>query len=101
MKMEKRLAEIQKRVKKEHQDIVKFVIHVFDALDQKANEHRRLSASNALAGIKINGHEEKIYYDTITETKRLLLDVLEKTTDDFDHLGDKRWDKFFKDGVKE
>jgi hypothetical protein len=101
MKMEKRLDDINQRVKKEHKDLVKFVKHVFDALDQKANEHRRLAASNALAGIKINGHEEKIYYESITETKKLLLDVLEKTTKDFEHLGDKSWDKFYKDGVKE
>lgn len=93
--------EILQRVKKEHKDIVKYVKHVFEALDRKADEHRKLAALNALAGIKINGHEEKIFYDSITDTKRLLLDVLEKTIEDFEHLGDKSWDKFYEDGVKE
>lgn len=99
--MEKRLAEIQKRVKKEHKDIAKFVLHVFNALDQKAENHRKLAASNALAGIKIKGDEERAFYDSITEFKKLLLDVLEQTTKDFEHQGDKHWDKIFKDGVNE
>ena len=99
--MKKRLADIQQRVKNEHQDIVKFVQHVFDALDQNANKHRMMAASNALAGVKIKGDEEKTYYDSITEFKKLMLDVLEQTTEDFEHLGDKRWEKIFKDGVKE
>jgi hypothetical protein len=101
IEMEKRLAEIQKRVKKEHKDIAKYVQHVFDALDQRANEHRKLSAFNALAGAKIKGEEEKSYYDSIYEMKKLLLDVLEKTTEDLEHRGDKRWDRIFKDGVEE
>ncbi len=99
--MEKRLADIQLRVGNEHKDIAKFVQHVFEALDEKANEHRILRASDALAGIKINGDEEKIYYDHIYDTKKLLLDVLENTTEDFEHLGDKRWEKKYKDGVKQ
>jgi hypothetical protein len=100
MALEKRLAEIQLRVKGEHKDIAKFVQHVFEALDQKANNHRILVASDALAGNNINGEEEKTYYDSITECKKLLLDVLEQTTEDFEHTGDKRWEKIFKDGVK-
>lgn len=97
--MEKRLTEIQQRLGLEHKDICKYVKHVFAALDQKADEHRKLVASNALAGIKVKGNEEKVYYDSILEMKKLLLDVLEKTTEDFEHLGDKRWEKKFKDGV--
>jgi hypothetical protein len=99
--MEKRLAEIQKRVTKEHRDIAKYVQHVFYALDQKAESHRRLVASNALAGIKVKGDEEKAFYDSITEFKKLLLDVLEQTTKDLEHQGDKNWDRIFKDGVNE
>jgi hypothetical protein len=99
--MEKRLAEIQQRVKKEHKDIAKYVQHVFNALDHKANQHRKLAASNALAGMKIKGDEEKAYYESITEFKKLLLDVLEQTTKDFEHQGDKHWEKLFKDGVNE
>jgi len=99
--MEKRLAEIQKRVRKEHKDIAKYVQHVFNALDLKVESHRRLVASNALAGIKVKGDEEKAFYDSITEFKKLLLDVLEQTTKDLEHQGDKNWDRIFKDGVNE
>ncbi|CRK84948.1 hypothetical protein [Neobacillus massiliamazoniensis] len=99
--MEKRLKEIQQRLSHEHKDIAKYVKHVFDALDQKAKEHRKLAASNALAGIKLKGDVEKAYYDSIYEMKKLLLDVLEKTVNDMEHKGDKWWEKNFKDGVNE
>jgi hypothetical protein len=99
--MKNRLADIQQRVKNEHKDIVKYVQHVFDALDQNVNKHRMMAASDALAGIKIKGAEEKAYYESITEIKKLMLDVLEQTTADIEHLGDKGWNKNFKDGVKD
>jgi len=99
--MDKRLADIQQRVKKEHRDVTKYVKHVFDALDQKAEERRKLAAANALAGMKINGEAEKTFYETIYEMKKLLLDVLEKTIADFEHQGDKHWEKNYKDGVNE
>ena len=67
--MDKRLTEIQQRITKEHSDVVKFVKHVFDEYDKKVEEHRLLTASNALAGIKTSGVEEKLFYDTIYETK--------------------------------
>ena len=97
--MDKRLAEIEQRLGREHHDICQYVKHVFAALDIKVDEHRKLVASNALAGIKVKGEEEKVYYETIYEMKKMLLDVLVKTTEDFEHLGDKRWEKKFKDGV--
>ncbi|MDP4163211.1 MAG: hypothetical protein Q8906_09490 [Bacillota bacterium] len=97
--MDKRFNEIQQRISKEHRDLVKFVQHVFDEYDKKAEEHRRLVASDALAGIKTSGVEEKTFYNTIHETKRWMLDVLERTTQDFEHSGDKNWNKNFKDGV--
>ncbi|MBS4179559.1 hypothetical protein [Lederbergia citrea] len=99
--MDKRLIEIQQRISKEHRDIAKFVKHVFDEYDIKVEEHRRLTASNALAGIKTSGVEERVFYDTINETKRWMLDVLERTTQDFEHTGDKNWNKNFRDGVNE
>lgn len=99
--MNKRLLEIQNRVTKDHKDMVKFVSHVFEEYDKKMDEHRRLIASNALAGIKTSGIEEKVFYDTIYETKRWMLDVLERTIQDFEHCGDKYWLKNFRDGVEE
>ncbi|CAM4055345.1 hypothetical protein [Lederbergia lenta] len=99
--MNKRLYDIEQRVTKEHKDLTKFVKHVFDEYDKKAEEHRLLMASNALAGIKTSGTEEKAFYDTINETKRWVLDVLERTIQDFEHTGDKNWNRNFRDGVDE
>ena len=97
--MDKRLGEIQKRLTNEQKDLTIFVRHVFDEYDKKGDEHRRLMASNALAGIKTSGVEEKVFYDTIQETKQWMLDVLERTVQDFEHTGDKNWNKNFPDGV--
>lgn len=97
--MDKRLTEIQQRLTKEQKDLSIFVKHVFEEYDKKADEHRRLIASNALAGIKTSGVEEKVFYDTIQETKRWMLDVLERTSQDLEHTGDKNWHKNFPDGV--
>lgn len=97
--MEKRLAEIQQKISREQKDLSIFVKHVFDEFDKKADEHRRLIASNALAGMKTSGVEEKVFYNTIQETKRWMLDVLERTTEDLEHTGDKNWKKNFPDGV--
>ncbi|QED46443.1 hypothetical protein [Cytobacillus dafuensis] len=97
--MDKRLADIEQRLTKEYKDIAIFVKHVFDEYDIKTDEHRRLIASNALAGIKTSGVEEKVFYDMIQETKRWMLDVLERTAQDFEHKGDKYWNKNFPDGT--
>ncbi|MEK3890181.1 hypothetical protein [Bacillus sp. FSL K6-3431] len=97
--MDKRLIDIQQRVTKEHRDITMFVQHIFDEYNKKIEEHRRLTASNALAGVKTTGVEEKAFYDTIYETKRWILDVLERTTQDFEHSGDKNWNKNFRDNI--
>ncbi|WP_313798584.1 hypothetical protein [Cytobacillus sp.] len=99
--MDKRLATIEQKLSKEQKDLSIFVKHVFDEYDKKVDEHRRLIASNALAGVKTSGVEEKVFYDTIQETKKWMLDVLERTAQDFEHTGDKNWDKNYPDGVHE
>ncbi|MBO1005682.1 hypothetical protein [Pseudogracilibacillus auburnensis] len=95
--MNKRLKELEKKLGPEHKEIVHFVKHVFDEFDQRSEAHRRLAASNALAGIKVSGTEEKVFYETIDETRRWMLDVLERTSQDIEHIGDKHWHKNFKD----
>jgi hypothetical protein len=99
--MNNKLAELQSKVGKEHRDISKFVQHVFDELDKRAEEHRRLVSFNALAGIKQDGKEEIYFKEHILESKKLLIEILERTTQDFEHQGDKYWEKNFKDGVNE
>lgn len=100
-KMNKRVKELQERVAKEHKDLAKYVQHTFEALDKFVEEHRNLVAQNAIAGVKPNGQEERTFYEQINETKRILLQVLEQTTQDLEHQGDKHWNKHFRDGVDE
>lgn len=99
--MNKRVKELQERLTKEHKGIAKYVQHTFDTLDKYAEEHRNTVAHNAVAGIKPNGKEERFFYEHINEMKKILLTVLEKTTQDFEHQGDKYWDKHFRDGITE
>lgn len=95
--MIKRLTALEETLGPDHKEIVNFVKHVFEEFDKRSEEHRRLAASNALAGVKVSGKEEKAFYETINESRRWILDVLERTSQDIEHIGDKHWHKHFKD----
>lgn len=99
--MEKKIRELQEQLKPEQKDIAKYTQHVIEAIDQLIDEHRRLVASNALAGIKPDGEEEHTFYENMSKVKYILLHELEKTVNDFKHLGDKYYKKNYNDGVKE
>lgn len=99
--MNMKLEELQTRIGAEHQDLLKFVQHTFDELDRRSEEHRKLTSVNALAGIKPEGTAEADFYRHVNEMKNLLIEMLEKTTQDLEHLGDKNWDKNFVDGVED
>ncbi len=49
---------------------------------------------------KINGTEERLFRDTISEIKAQLVATLEKTVEDFSHKGDKHWKNHYQDGVE-
>jgi hypothetical protein len=85
----------------EYKEIVKYTQHVLEAIDILVDEHRRIVSSNSLAGIKPNGEKEHTFYRTMHDVKRILIVELEKTIEDFKHLGDKHYDRNYPDGVKE
>lgn len=99
--MDKKLEQLQKRVPTQHKDLAKYTQHVFEAIDKVVDEHRRLVAIDALAGIKPDGEKEHDFYEHMNSLKKIMLAELEKTVQDIEHLGDKTWDKNFKDGIKE
>lgn len=99
--MEKYFSDLQNRVKKEQRDVVKFAKHLVDELNQRKEKHRILTATEAVAGIKPNKEEEIWFYENINQMQKMILNVLEMTVEDFEHDGDKFWDKHFRDGVKE
>lgn len=85
----------------EHKEIVKYMQHVLEAIDQLTDEHRRIVSSNSLAGIKPNGNQEHAFYKSMRDVKRILMVELEKTIEDFQHLGDKHYARNYPDGVVE
>lgn len=84
----------------EHKEIVIYTQHVIEAIDKLVDEHRRIISSNSLAGIKPNGSQEHTFYKSMREVKRVLLVELEKTIEDFNHLGDKYYTRNYPNGVK-
>jgi len=94
-----KLDELNERNTLNHKDVVKYVKHVFDELDMKAKKFRDECAINAAAHVKPDLEKEKEFYNNIHNIKKLLIEVLERTTEDFEHVGDKNWIKNFKDGV--
>ncbi|PKG22634.1 hypothetical protein [Niallia nealsonii] len=98
--MDKHIKELQDQLKLEHKDVAKYTQHVLEALDKLIHEHRRIVASNAVAGIKPDGCKEHTFYRTMNEVKFTLTNELRKTVNDFKHLGDKHYVKNYPDGVK-
>lgn len=94
-----KLDELNERNSLNHKDIVKYVKHVFDELDYRAKKFRDENAINAANNVKPDLEKEKEFNSNIYNMKKLLIDVLERTTEDFEHVGDKNWIKNFKDGV--
>ncbi|KAB7672855.1 hypothetical protein [Bacillus sp. B1-b2] len=99
--MDKQIKELQDQLRKEHKDVAKYTQHVLDALDNLINEHRKVVASDAMAGIRPDGCEEHAFYTTMNDVKFTIMSELRKTVDDFMHLGDKYHTKHYPDGVKE
>ncbi|UOQ45127.1 hypothetical protein MUN89_03995 [Halobacillus salinarum] len=97
--MEERLKELQDRVPERHKDLAKYTEHVFEAVNKVINEHRRVTALNATAGIKPDGEEERNFYRHMNQLKQIMLAELEKTVEDIEHKGYKNWEKHYEDGV--
>ncbi|MDO3408310.1 hypothetical protein QWJ34_00865 [Saccharibacillus sp. CPCC 101409] len=100
MPMQNRVQELRDMLPKEQKGISSYVEHALQSIDQLVEQHRCQNAALAIYGDKINGNEERVYFDTVSQIKADLLDTLEKTVQDFLHTGDKHWSKNYRDGVK-
>jgi hypothetical protein len=98
-KMDKHIKKLQDQT--EHKEIVKYTQHVLEAIDILVDEHRRIVSLNSLAGIKPNGDKEHTFYRSMHDVKRILIVELEKTIEDFKHIGDKHYVSNYPDGVKQ
>ncbi|OIK10997.1 hypothetical protein [Bacillus sp. MUM 13] len=97
--MLKKIQEYQERLPDQHKDLAKYTLHLVEAIDKLNEEHRRLVAVNAVAGIKPNPAEETSFQEHLSELKHIIFQELEKTVEDIEHKGDKNWHLHFKDGV--
>ncbi|WP_419880387.1 hypothetical protein ACN6MY_11835 [Peribacillus sp. B-H-3] len=97
--MFKKIQEFQERLPDQHKDLAKYTLHLFEAIDKLNEEHRRLVAVNAVAGISPDPTEETSFQEHLAELKHIIFQELEKTAEDIEHKGDKNWNKHFKDGV--
>ncbi|MDP4096899.1 hypothetical protein OIN60_08955 [Paenibacillus sp. P96] len=95
-----RVQELKSLLPREHQGISHFVEHALESIDQFVEQHRQFVAAQALYGERINGKEEVLFRETISDIKKQLVVTLEKTVEDFVHKGDKHWSNHFKDGVE-
>ncbi|MGF7535282.1 hypothetical protein AAGG74_16645 [Bacillus mexicanus] len=95
----KKIQELYDRFPDKYKPLAKFISHYLESIDTSIDYHRRLTAMNALCGIKPNSKEEAAYLATITELKQLLIKELEKTAEEVEHIGDKNWPKHYKDGL--
>lgn len=99
--MDKHIKDLQDKLKADHKDIAKYTQHAIKAIDQLVDQHRRIVASNALAGIKPVGERENAFHNTMKNVQGILVDELEKTVSDLNHLGDKYYEPNYPDGVTE
>ncbi|CAM4165839.1 hypothetical protein [Saccharibacillus endophyticus] len=100
MPMQNRVQELRDMLPTEHKGISSYVEHALQSIDQLVEKHRCDNAALAIYGERINGNEERVYFDTISQIKADLLQTLEKTVQDALHTGDKNWSKNYKDGIK-
>ncbi|GGN98187.1 hypothetical protein [Saccharibacillus kuerlensis] len=100
MPMQNRVQELRNLLPSEHKGISAYVEHAFQSIDQLVEQHRCENAALAIYGDRINGNEERVYFDTVSQIKAELLKTLEKTVQDALHSGDKNWSKHYKDGIR-
>jgi len=99
--MNERMKQLELRLTEQHhRDLFLQTQHTLKALDDLADQHRRFTSIQAISGVKVIGSEEKLYYDTLSQAKEQIVETLEQTLDDLEHIGDKNYKKHFKDGVE-
>jgi hypothetical protein len=98
--MYNRIENLKDNLPEGHKEIAVLTRHIFEAFDKLIEEHRKLIGITSTAKIKPNPVEEKTFFETINELKKIILNELEKTYDDIEHIGDKNWEKNYKDGIE-
>ncbi|MEW4371100.1 hypothetical protein [Paenibacillus kandeliae] len=100
MTNQNKVMQLREMIPQDQQGITRYVEHALQSIDELVEKHRQYNASLAIYGERINGNEERVYRDTISEIKAQLIETLERTVEDFMHVGDKNWIKNYKDGIK-
>jgi hypothetical protein len=95
-----RLDKLKTRITPEHMDLFKDTLHIVNAIDNEIDEHNRQVSILAIEGTKQDGDVERAYYNGLMKARDIVIDILEKTLEDFEHKGDKYYQKNFKDGVE-
>ncbi|CAM3476305.1 hypothetical protein [Marinicrinis lubricantis] len=98
--MKTRLEQLAEQIPDKNQDIIMYAKHVFKALEDFENHHRRFTAALALSGSSPVGEQEQLFYQTIQDIRNQMLQTLEYTVEDLQHKGDKNYSKHFTDGVE-
>lgn len=99
--MNTRLQALEERlVTQQHRDLFLQTKHTLQAINDLADEHRKVTSMMAIDGAKIVGSEEVLFYETLNEAKERIVRTLELTIEDLEHKGDKNYAKNFNDGVE-
>ena len=100
MSMNYRIEHLQNEMPHKNKDILLYANHVFESLEQFEDHHRRLVAVQAIHGSKPVGEQEVLFYETVKYMKDQLVAALEHTINDLKNVGDKHYEKHYKDGVE-
>jgi hypothetical protein len=99
MTIRQQIQEIKETLPVINQVVAHFADHQLTAIENFEETHRKLIATLAVGGDRINGILEKEFYQTVTALKNQLVETLRLTAEDINHRGDKHWVNNFKDGV--
>lgn len=95
-----KIKQIKDSLPAQFKDTPHFAHHVIERIDAFEEEHRRITASDALAGIKPNPVEESVIRETLRAVRGIIMIELADTVQDMLHLGDKYHELRHKDGIR-
>jgi hypothetical protein len=98
--MLKKIQEIKDSLPLQFKDTPHFAHHIITKIDEFEEEHRKIVASDALAGMKPDPTEERVLRETLQAVRRIIMIELKDTVDDMLHLGDKYHEVKHKDGIR-
>ncbi|NQX66069.1 hypothetical protein HQN90_08025 [Paenibacillus alba] len=95
-----RIEKLELDIPAKNKDITLYAKHVIKSLEDFEDNHRKLVAAQAIAGIRPIGEQEVAFYETVRQMKEQIVSTLVQTIDDLRHKGDKHHEKHFPDGVE-